>query len=79
MVSFHILNRDWAKEISFVNYILPGPGVKYKNHMIKNLHYVYQAKKIADKVGSADRQRIIAIYFRKSIFKGSLLMLCYQA
>jgi hypothetical protein len=27
MVSFHILNSDWAKEISFVNYILPGPGV----------------------------------------------------
>jgi hypothetical protein len=24
---FHILNRDWKKDILCVNYILPGPGV----------------------------------------------------
>ncbi len=27
MVSFHILTRGWTIEISFVNNILPGPGV----------------------------------------------------
>ncbi len=54
MVNFHILNRDWMKEISFVNYTLPDPGGQaHQNHRD---HYVYHPQKIADKVESADRQ-----------------------
>jgi hypothetical protein len=31
IVSFHSLNRDRKKEIIFVYYILPRPGIQHKN------------------------------------------------
>jgi hypothetical protein len=48
-VCFHILNKDGTKEIFFVNYILPGPGVSPQNHRNRNLHCVYHPRKIAEK------------------------------
>ncbi len=44
------------KEISFDNYFLPGPWVKHQNYRDRTPHYAYNPKKIADKIGSADRQ-----------------------
>jgi hypothetical protein len=47
-------------EISFVAYILPGPGVQHQIQRSWNLQYVYHPKKIEEKVGPVDRQRITA-------------------
>jgi hypothetical protein len=81
MVSCHILHKDWTKEISFVNFstqVLPGPGNQYTKTPGIGIYIIfYHPKKIAGKVGSAEKLRITAKYFRRSILKGSRQMLWY--
>ncbi len=48
---FHILNRDWMKDSSFVNYILP--RFRFQNLRHRNLRYVYDPEIISGKVRSA--------------------------
>ncbi len=48
MVSFHTLNKDWTKEISFFNFstqFLPRPWNWYQCHRNWSLHFVYHPKK----------------------------------
>jgi hypothetical protein len=55
--------------VKFFTQFLPGPGKLYQNFRDWNLHYVYHPQKIADKVASADWQKINAKQFRRPILK----------
>jgi hypothetical protein len=73
-VCFHILSRDSMKEflLLIISCLDQGSSTKPRSW---NQNYVYHLKKIADKVGSADRQRIIDKYFQRSILKRGKQML----